>query len=219
MPVIEQLRSLLSEPWLLGVWLAASALSVVLVVRDLGGPNRQLGSLMKLVWVLTTVYSGPLGLAVYSWSGRRQIPTDDPLRRGARSTAHCYSGCGLGEALGVTITVGILAAPQPVVVAVTFGLAYLFGILLTVGPLLRDGATLPRATRDAVISETASIVAMETVAIGVDQWLAGDATMSDVLFWTSLSTSLTLGFLAAYPVNLLLVRLGVKEGMMDPRTA
>jgi hypothetical protein len=55
------------------------------------------------------------------------------------------------------------------------------------------------------------------VAIGVDIWVAGEATMGDVLFWTSLLFSLTMGLLAAYPVNVLLIQLGVKEGMMNPR--
>jgi hypothetical protein len=29
--------------------------------------------------------------------------------------------------------------------------------------------------------------------------------------------SLTCGLVAAYPVNLILIRMGVKQGMMDPR--
>lgn len=69
---------------------------------------------------------------------------------------------------------------------------------------------------DALYSETASITVMEIVAIGVDLWLAGPATVGDVRFWSSL-VSLTTGLVAAYPVNVLLVRWGVKEGMMDPR--
>jgi hypothetical protein len=38
-----------------------------------------------------------------------------------------------------------------------------------------------------------------------------------VLFWTALLLSLTAGLLAAYPVNALLIRFGIKEGMMNPR--
>jgi hypothetical protein len=58
---------------------------------------------------------------------------------------------------------------------------------------------------------------MEITAIGLDLWLAASATMDQVLFWTSLIVSLTVGLVAAYPVNVLLVKLGVKEGMADPR--
>ena len=58
---------------------------------------------------------------------------------------------------------------------------------------------------------------MEVVAIGVDLWLSAGAGLGDVLFWSSLVVSLSLGLIAAWPVNVALVALGVKEGMHDPR--
>ncbi|MBD3337247.1 MAG: DUF4396 domain-containing protein [Candidatus Eisenbacteria bacterium] len=203
--------------WFLGLWLTSSSAAVAVVLHDLHHKNPEIMPLMKWVWALTVAYSGLLGLAVYYFSGRKQISNDSLLRRGLRSTAHCYSGCGMGEIIGVLVTVGILAAPQPIVVAVTFSLAYAFGILLTMGPLMQEGVEKSRALKDAVISESASIVVMEFVAIGVDLILAGDAGLRDVLFWSSLVVSLSLGFLAALPVNILLVHFGVKEGMQNPK--
>ncbi|WP_321167225.1 DUF4396 domain-containing protein [Halorubrum trapanicum] len=97
--------------------------------------------------------------------------------------------------------------------------AYAFGYALTVGPLMQDGVSFPRAMRDAFLSETPSITVMEVVAIGADLWLAGEAGLTDALFWSALVVSLSLGLVAAYPVNVLLIRMGVKEGMMDPRDA
>lgn len=41
--------------------------------------------------------------------------------------------------------------------------------------------------------------------------------MGEALFRSSLAFSLTAGLIAAYPVEVLLVRFGVKEGMHDPR--
>jgi hypothetical protein len=58
---------------------------------------------------------------------------------------------------------------------------------------------------------------MEVVAIGADLWLAGDAGWDDPLFWGTLIFSLSLGLLAAYPVNAVLIHFGVKEGMMNPQ--
>ena len=78
---------------------------------------------------------------------------------------------------------------------------------------------LGQALWDAVYSETASITVMEVVAISVDIWLAGGATMGEALFWSSLVFSLSMGLLAAYPVNLLLIAWGVKEGMHSPKQA
>jgi hypothetical protein len=197
-------------------WLAVSLASVGVLWIDLRRNNQTLPSMMKLVWTLTVLYSAVLGLAVYWYSGRRQIPEDSFLRRGMRSTAHCYSGCGVGEVLGVTLAAGILLLSTLGVAATTFAFAYTFGVAFTVGPLLQEGVGPREAISDAVYSESGSIVAMETVAIGSDIYLAGEATMGEPVFWASLSVSLSLGFLAAYPINLGLLRLGVKEGMADP---
>jgi hypothetical protein len=135
-----------------------------------------------------------------------------------RSTAHCYSGCGAGEVTGVTIAAGVLALATAPTVAITFGFAYIFGMALTVGPLLQEGVDPATAVHDAFYSETLSITVMEVVAIAVDQWLAGEATMTEPLFWSGLIVSLSIGFLAALPVNAWLVARGVKEGMQDPTT-
>jgi hypothetical protein len=165
------------------------------------------------VWIFTVAYSGPLGLWIYWVTGRKQIARDSVWRRGARSVAHCYSGCGLGEITGLLITVGLLSLGNWWVVGTTFTLAYVAGFALTVGPLMQEGIAPAVALRDAF----ASITVMEIVAISVDLLLAGTATLGEPLFWSSLIVSLTAGLAAAYPVNVLLIRWGVKEGMHDPR--
>lgn len=53
-------------------------------------------------------------------------------------------------------------------------------------------------------------------AIGTDLLLAGGAGWTQPLFWTSLLFSLTVGFVAASPVNVGLIAIGVKEGMGNP---
>jgi hypothetical protein len=40
--------------------------------------------------------------------------------------------------------------------------------------------------------------------------------MGDTLFWSALVFSLSMGLIAAYPVNVLLIKWGVKEGMANP---
>jgi hypothetical protein len=197
-------------------WALLSLSSVAVLQYDIRTKNRGLPSMMRLVWTLTVLYSGPLGLAVYWYSGRSQIAGDTFLRRGMRSTSHCYSGCGVGEVLGVTTAAGLLALSTGWVITVTFTFAYLFGVTFTVGPLLQEGVGFREALWDGIYSESGSIVAMEIVAIGTDIYLAGEATMADPVFWASLAVSLSLGFFAALPVNLGLLHLGVKEGMSDP---
>lgn len=210
------IQSVLTDPVFLGVWGALVFGALATLVADLLLKNEALGSLMKFVWVFTVLYSGPLGLAIYYYAGRAQIPHDSVWRRGFRSVSHCYSGCGAGEITGVVIALGLLSLGNLYVALTTFAFAYVFGYAMTVGPLLQEGVPFEEAMRDAFYTETPSITVMETVAIGTDLWLAGEAVMTDVLFWSALVFSLSLGLLAAYPVNVLLIHFGVKEGMMNP---
>lgn len=215
-PVRQLLTPILSDPRLLIGWAVVVAAAVAVLWWDLRERNAALPSLMKGVWTLVVLYSGPFGLGIYWVSGRTQISRDSLWRRGLRSTAHCYSGCGAGEIVGITLAQAILGLAVGWVAAVTFGFAYLFGFGLTVGPLMQEGVGFREAVLDALYSETPSITVMEIVAIGSDLLLAAEAHVTDVLFWLALALSLSLGFLAAFPVNVALVRVGVKEGMQNP---
>ena len=68
---------------------------------------------------------------------------------------------------------------------------------------------------DAFLAETPSITVMEVTAIGVSLWLAQGAGMGEAAFWSSLIVSLSAGLIVAYPVNVLLIRWGVKEGQLS----
>ncbi|WP_102109089.1 DUF4396 domain-containing protein [Oceaniglobus roseus] len=211
------IQTIAANPWFLVLWAVLMVPSVVILIRDLRQNNTHLMSLMKVVWVLTVIYSGPLGLAIYWLTGRKEISDDHLWRRGFRSVAHCYSGCGMGEIVGVILAAALFAGANVATAVTTFILAYIAGVALTVGPLMQDGVAFPTAFKDALISETPSIAVMEIVAIGTDLLLAGKAHIGEVLFWSSMVISLTAGLVAAYPVNVLLLKFGVKEGMMDPR--
>ena len=219
MAIQQALQDALTNPALLAGWGVLVACSLAVLVWDLRTNNDQIDGLMRFVWGFTVLYSGPLGLAGYWWSGRKQISHDSIWRRAFRSVSHCYSGCGTGEVLGVSLAVGVFALGATGTIALTFSCAYALGYLLTVGPLMQDGVGLWEAVVDAFYSETASITVMEVVAIGLDVWIAGEAGMGEVLFWAGLVFSLSVGLLAAYPVNVLLIRVGVKEGMGNPAAA
>jgi hypothetical protein len=217
MGVEALLRDVLTNTTALYAWAVLVLASVGVLWYDIRTNNDDIASLMQFVWTLTVVYSGPLGLAVYAWAGRKQIQRDSLWRRGARSVAHCYSGCGAGEVLGITVAAGVLALHQHGVIAVTFTAAYTFGVALTVGPMVQDGVAFVEAFRDAIVTETPSITVMEVAAIGTDIYLAEGATITEPLFWSALAFSLTVGLVVAYPVNVALVRRGVKDGMANPR--
>lgn len=212
------LDSILQSPLLLTALIAQAMIAVAILINDVRRKNRHMPSMMKWVWGFSVAYSGFFGLAIYWMTGRPKISDDADWRRGFRSTAHCYSGCGMGEITGVIIAVGLLSLGNWWVAAITFTLAYVFGYAATVLPMMQEGVGLKTALKDAVYTETASIAVMEIVAISADLWIAGDSGMGDARFWSALIISLTLGFVAAWPVNYFLVKRGVKEGMGDPRS-
>lgn len=214
---MEILRDFFSDWTVFITLISINIICLIVYIVDVNKNNAFLGTLMKIVWGLTIFYSGILGLVIYYYSGRAQIKRDSIWRRSFRSVSHCYSGCGMGEIIGITVTVGIMALSTWWVAGVTFALAYAFGFALTAGPLMQEGVKFKTAMWDSFTSETASITVMEIVAIGTDIWLAGEATMSDALFWNSLLFSLTCGLIAAYPVNVLLIKFGIKEGMHNPK--
>ena len=216
-PVRHVMKPLLSDPLVMGGWTLFVLASVGTLWWDVRERNRALPSMMKGVWTLVVLYSGPLGLAVYWYSGRTQISHDSLWRRGCRSTAHCYSGCGAGEVVGFVLLAGLLALQSTTVVTLgTFALAYTFGYALTVGPLLQEGVGFGEAMLDALYSETPSITVMEITAIGTDLLIASQAHVSDLLFWGALVFTLSVGYVFAFPVNAVLVHFGVKEGMENP---
>ena len=131
--------------------------------------------------------------------------------------AHCYSGCGLGEIIGVLTLAGLLAISGWPVNLVSFALAYVIGFAFTLGPLMQAGEAFRVALKDSVVAESLSITAMEVSALSVNTALAGDARIGDPVFWGALIISLSVGLLVAYPVNVLLIRFGVKEGMHNPK--
>lgn len=214
--MIEALRTFLSSGYVLAFILFINVTSVAYLWYDLKKNNDHIASFMKLVWSLTVLYSGLIGLFVYFKTGRKEIQADNTWKKSFRSDAHCYSGCGIGEITGVVIAAGLLSLNNLPVAVITFALAYVFGFALTVLPLVQAGESWGTAFKDAVISESPSITIMEIVAISTDLFLAGEAHIGDALFWNSLIFSLSMGFLAAYPVNYLLISKGVKSGMASP---
>jgi hypothetical protein len=89
-------------------------------------------------------------------------------------------------------------------------LAFFFGYLLTVGPVLRARVPFRRALRVAFASDTASITVMEIVDNGFILLVPGaiDAGLGASLFWWSLGVSLAIAFAFALPLNRWLIARG-----------
>jgi hypothetical protein len=125
------------------------------------------------------------------------------------ATVHCLTGCAIGEVLGLVFGTA-LGWGNTASVALAVVLAFFLGYLLTLLPLLADGVRFRTALVLAFASDTLSIAVMEIVDNAVVLAVPGAMTAgpSDILFWASLALSLVVAFVAAFPVNRWLIRLG-----------
>ena len=131
------------------------------------------------------------------------VPSTSSLDRLAwNATVHCFTGCAIGEVLGLALatalgwstTASIIAA-----VVLAFGVGYAF----TLVPLLKTGVKLTAAASLAFAADTVSITVMELVDNALMLLIPGamDAGLTEPLFWGSLAVSLAVAFVVAYPIN------------------
>ena len=141
------------------------------------------------------------------------------------STLHCGAGCTLADIVGewflffVPVAIGgsILAGTW----VVDYLLALAFGIGFQYAAIRGMERTLPRceAIRRAAKADILSLTAWQA---GMYGWMAvaifalngGEAMpRTSFVFWFSMQVAMACGFLVALPVNILLIRAGIKKGM------
>ena len=124
------------------------------------------------------------------------------------ATLHCLTGCAIGEVLGMVIGTA-LGWGNGATIALAVVLAFFFGYLLTLRPLLAR-MSFPTAAKLALAADTASITVMEIVDNAIMLVIPGamDAGLTRLLFWGSLAFSLAVAAVAAFPVNRWLISRG-----------
>src|SRR3954466_790934 len=83
-------------------------------------------------------------------------------RTALQATAHCLTGCAIGEVLGMVVATA-LGWGDAASIGIAIVLAFLFGYGLTLVPVVRAGIPLRRSLRLAFASDTLSITTMEVV--------------------------------------------------------
>jgi len=125
------------------------------------------------------------------------------------ATAHCLTGCAIGEVLGVAIGTALgWGNLETIVLAIV--LAFFFGYAFTSWPLLRSGMALAAVVPIALAADTLSITVMEIVDNAILLIIPGamEAGLGDLLFWASLAFALAVAWVAAFPVNRWLIARG-----------
>ena len=133
----------------------------------------------------------------------------DVTRLAVSATAHCLTGCAIGEVLGMVIGTALgWGGLQTVALAV--GLAFFFGYLLALRPVLRSGIGVRAALPLVLAADTLSITTMEVVDNAIMLAIPGamEAGLISLLFWGSLAAALAIAFVVTVPVNRWLIARG-----------
>ena len=227
-------------PWLtvvswaaLGV-AAACAGWIILDIAVRG--HRQQMRIMEVVWPVTALYFGPLAVWGYrrfgwskspQWRGERGLH-DPPPQPGWSSVAtgvsHCGAGCTLGDliaewcvfGLGATIA-GTALLPEYLgdyLAALALGIVFqYFAIAPMRGLGLRQG--LLEAAK-------ADVLSLSSFEVGLFGWMAvmhfalfsGQHLHPDhAAYWFLMQIGMIIGYFTAWPVNVWLIRTGIKEAM------
>jgi putative flippase GtrA len=217
---------------LAGGFLSAGAIAYDIYRRGMRQPMR----VMEAVWPITGLYLGPGGWFAYGRLGRPTASRDTeaggekeiPEWQGvAVSATHCGAGCTLGDIIGEWVvfagSLTIAGAALWPAYMLDFALAYLLGIVFqyfAIKPM--SDLTRRQAVWRAIRADTLSLVAFE---IGLFGWMAlvffvlfpgPHLTPGNSAYWLMMQIGMALGLLTTYPVNIWLVRRGIKHPMVRP---
>ncbi len=222
------------------VSLAVAFACALVIVLDLIRHPQHMG-IMNVVWPVTSLWSGPLGLYAYYRVGRlamkqrvhqaHQRGGEPPNKKKpfwqmvGEAASHCGAGCTLGDIAAEWIMV---FAPWVLFGKKLYGTwvvdyvwAYALGIVFqyfTIAPMRK--LPVGRGIWAAVKADTLSLTAWQ---VGMYGWMAIVAFVlfgyenrpraDSPVFWWMMQVGMVCGFLTSYPVNWLLLRIGWKEKM------
>lgn len=219
--------------------LMIGGLCMLVIIIDLLSGYKQHMWIMNVVWPVTALYSGPLGLWAYYRLGRlssrqavrlaeergeRMPGKEKPFwQKAALAATHCGAGCSLGDLCAEWL---IVLAPFTLFGKKIFGawaldyaFAYVFGIAFqyfTIAPM--KGLSPGRGIIQAVKADTLSLTSWQ---VGMYGWMAiatflifgFEIEKTEPVFWFMMQLAMLAGFATAYPVNRWLLHRKIKEPM------
>lgn len=131
------------------------------------------------------------------------------------ATLHCLTGCAIGEIVGLVVGTA-LDWSNAATIALSIGLAFVFGYSLSLLPVLKAGVALSAALGVVLAADTLSIATMELVDNAVVAVVPGamEAGLVNPVFWLSMALALSAAFAAAFPVNRYLLQRGKGHALM-----
>jgi hypothetical protein len=211
--------------------------AIVIAVDEMREPQAM--GVMNIVWPVTALYFSVFAVWAYLVWGRRKTRsamqamggmsmTDDgppTLAQVAVGTSHCGAGCMIADvfsefgiaAAGLTLLGSVLWAEY----AIDFAAAWALGIVFQYFALrpMRKELSSMGVVWAAVKADTLSIAAFQ---VGMYGWMAlvyfklfaaPHLTAFDPRYWLMMQIGMICGFATAFPMNRLLIGLGLKEKM------
>jgi len=214
----------------------AFASALVIAVDVFGRGYRQRMGVMEAVWPVNALYFGPVAVWGYLRFGRPssqrwlrehdrdEAPAKPHWATVAVGTGHCGAGCTLGDIVAETsiFLLGITIAGKAIwaeyigdyVLAVLLGLVFQF---FAIAPM--RGLGLGAGLRAAAKADILSLTAFE---VGLFGWMAlmafvffpgSPLTPDTAAYWFLMQIGMLVGFATSYPMNVWLIRRGIKEAM------
>lgn len=221
------------------IWLVAAVLSAAAIAVHILRGHKQHMWIMNIVWPLTALWAGPIGLYYYftvgtlsahermekaKQEGRTPEAKQKPFRQVAGIAAsHCGSGCTLGDIIAESLLIVFpltlfghkIFAAWVVDYILAFGIGIAFQYF-TIKPM-RDLSVVD-GLKQAVKADVLSITAWQ---VGMYGWMAiatfaifgHEMEKSSPVFWFMMQIAMFAGFATSFPMNWWLVKTGVKEKM------
>ncbi len=220
-----------STTWIVIAWiaLASAFVSAAAILWDIFvGGHRQKMAVMHWVWPITALYWGPV--AVWGYFVRDRRDDDASWWSTAKAVSHCGAGCTLGDIIGewlvyvTAFTIPVFASASAnslmAMFAADFVLAWTLGIVFQYFSIvpMRDDAGRWEGIWAAIKADTLSIVSFQVGLFGfmaLYHLVLWDPPLSvaSPVYWLMMQLGMIVGFFTAWPVNVWLVRHGLKERM------
>lgn len=225
----------------IAIFFLASGLFLGILVYFDTKKYKQSMPIMGIVWTLTMLWASWIGLVAYFAFGRQKgnmtpmvMDKNMPMGHGdmimgqtkskkkwqsvALSTLHCGAGCVLADIIGETLA-GILGLTLVVGWTLDYILALIFGVYFQYMAIKEmENVTLKMAINKSIKSDFLSLTAWQIgmygfMGIYIIYFSHGSISKASFEFWFIMQLAMIVGFIFSYPMNILLIKKGLKHAM------
>ena len=210
------------------LWFLLTAAAFLFVAIDIRTTPES--PVLKWGFVLVTAYTGVIGAFLYVLGCREPLPglheryVAARWRQALGSTMHCVAGDGVGILAGAVLA-SVLGLSDLAEMILEYILGFAFGWAIFQALFMRDMAggsyrlSLTRTFVPELLSMNLLMAGMIPTVMILRTLIASAADALMPSFWFVMSMGLTVGSIAAYPMNWWLVAYHLKHGMMTVRPA